>query len=91
MAQDKYLSRLEAKVDALLKHAGIDPDSITFASPTSEVAEPSEAEKTAMANAPATPAATPPPSEPATPEAAPATPAPLESDMDEAPAVPRRK
>lgn len=64
MSMDKNLRRLEAKLDALLEDAGLDPAEFGETQEGKEAARPprelTAAEQQAVDNAPATPAATPP-------------------------------
>lgn len=58
MATDKWVARLEAKLDALLEKAGIKPDDVKGATPAAPRARRlTAAEKEAIANAPKTPTA----------------------------------
>jgi hypothetical protein len=88
---DEFWLRLEAKIDALLGKAGIEPKSVSVATtPSPKPAPLTAAEQQALNNAPATPAAdVPPPPEPA-PENAPKTPAPTEGEQEPS-VVPRRR
>lgn len=66
MATDKWVARLEAKLDALLKHAGIKPDDVVMESAAAPVERKlTEMEQQAIDNAPKTPT-----TEPLTAEAA---------------------
>ncbi len=91
---DKFLAQIDAKLDAIIEKLGIKQEEIRAKlherepfgrAPTQEM---SEADKQAVANAPATPAAQPKVPPPTEGEAAPVTPAP---DEPEAPAVPRNR
>jgi hypothetical protein len=87
---DKFLAQIDAKLDAIIEKLGIQKEEIRaqLHEATAPTQEMSAAEKQAVANAPATPAARPKVTPPSEGEAAPVTPA---ADEPEATSVPRNR